>query len=133
MSESLDLTKVTSLHQERYNSLGGRSGSPADPSRCCVEVSDRQRWISYSQCARKRGYGPEGAYCKQHDPSAVKKRNDEREAAYAEERARQNKAWELQRLAPSMKATLESIRDGANDVRGLAAAVLAQFKHDGVS
>ena len=42
---------------------GNPSGTKEDPSKCVVEV---YRGIRFYQCARKRGYGPNGMYCKQH-------------------------------------------------------------------
>lgn len=40
----------------------------------------------YNQCNRKRGHGPGGQYCKQHDPNRIKaeyrRKNDERMAEY---------------------------------------------------
>jgi len=40
-------------------------GIPEDPTRCIAEVFDETGWHRY-QCQRKRGYGPNGEYCKQH-------------------------------------------------------------------
>jgi hypothetical protein len=51
---------------------GGRDGgmfkgSPEDETRCIEEVSDYDsRWAHYGQCSRKRGFGIDGLYCKQH-------------------------------------------------------------------
>lgn len=125
-----DLTKLTSLHKERYGRIGLGPGTPADPALCCEEVSDRQSWISYSQCARKRGYGPEGAYCKQHDPDAVKAKKAARDAKWEAEWAEKQRKHEAASLAPKMKAALIAIRDGHNDPAALAAEVLGEFKHD---
>jgi hypothetical protein len=44
---------------------GNPKGIPEDPTRCVESVSDFTGWLSY-QCARKRGYGPNKEYCKQH-------------------------------------------------------------------
>lgn len=121
-----DLTKLTSLHRSEYGLNMGRNRP--DPARCCVEVRGTERWANYSQCARKRGYGPEGAYCKQHDPDAVKARNAAREADRKAEWAEKSRKWELERLAPRMKSALEAIRDGHNDPAALAREVLAEFK-----
>lgn len=40
-------------------------GIPEDPTRCVASVTDFTGWHQY-QCKRKRGYGPNGEYCKQH-------------------------------------------------------------------
>jgi hypothetical protein len=42
---------------------------PEDLERCAARIS-RHPWHT-DQCQRKRGHGPAGAYCKQHDPVAV--------------------------------------------------------------
>lgn len=49
---------------------------PEDPSRCIKPVPDGTRCPDFYQCARKRGFGLNGEYCKQHDPEAVKKREE---------------------------------------------------------
>ena len=45
---------------------GNPNGNLEDNTRCVVEVREPGRWINYYQCGRKRGYGPNGLYCKQH-------------------------------------------------------------------
>lgn len=44
---------------------GNEKGTPENETRCIAEVSGSVEWFSH-QCQRKRGYGPEGLYCKQH-------------------------------------------------------------------
>lgn len=44
---------------------GNEKGIAEDVSRCIKEVSDHSGW-HYYQCHRKRGYGPDLQYCKQH-------------------------------------------------------------------
>lgn len=44
---------------------GNPKGIPEDPTRCIHEVWPANGWASY-QCRRKRGYGKDGLYCKQH-------------------------------------------------------------------
>ena len=44
---------------------GNPVGIPEDPTRCVFAVSDITGWHQ-QQCRRKRGYGPNGEYCKQH-------------------------------------------------------------------
>jgi hypothetical protein len=53
--------KPSSYHKAEY----GDPLLPVRPERCAVEVI---RWDlgSIHQCRRRRGYGPEGAYCRQH-------------------------------------------------------------------
>jgi hypothetical protein len=49
----------------------GRRRAPEDPARCVAEVQIYQpanftRPEIWRQCHRRRGHGPEGAYCWQH-------------------------------------------------------------------
>ncbi len=49
-----------------YNQWSGNpKGTPEDLTRCVAEVSRPHTWIP-NQCYRKRGYGTNGEYCKQH-------------------------------------------------------------------
>lgn len=59
--------ELSSFHKERY----GRYNTKADPEKCAEDV--RHDWHT-AQCNRLRGHGPEGAFCKQHDPAAKKAR-----------------------------------------------------------
>ena len=48
------------------NWAGDPKGQKEDITRCIEEVWPRDvGWVPY-QCLRKRGYGPDGLYCKQH-------------------------------------------------------------------
>ena len=43
------------------------TGRAEQPTRCVQEVDFGDRWfVGGHQCARRRGYGPDGLYCKQH-------------------------------------------------------------------
>jgi len=54
------------LTERRYDvSSVNPKGIPEDKTRCVAEVTDWSGWHQY-QCQRKRGYGPNGEYCKQH-------------------------------------------------------------------
>ena len=44
---------------------GNEKGQSEDVTRCIKEVWPTSGWIPY-QCQRKRGYGKNGLYCKQH-------------------------------------------------------------------
>lgn len=77
MGRSSDLTlKVTGRKERRhvelnegkeriYDRIKRRKGIPEDKTRCVAEVEDSTGWHLF-QCSRKRGYGPNGEYCKQH-------------------------------------------------------------------
>lgn len=57
----------------RYGTWAGDPrGVPEDPSRCIMELFGAVGSPGGYQCTRKRGYGPAGAWCKQHDPDARK-------------------------------------------------------------
>ena len=45
--------------------VGDPAGVPEDRARCIEKVQDSTGWHFY-QCSRKRGYGKDGEYCKQH-------------------------------------------------------------------
>jgi len=45
--------------------LYGSLGTPEDKTRCFESVGDNF-WPMTRQCFRKRGYGEDGLYCKQH-------------------------------------------------------------------
>ena len=44
---------------------GNPKGTREDKARCVATVSDSTGWHSI-QCSRKRGFGPDGEYCRQH-------------------------------------------------------------------
>jgi hypothetical protein len=97
---------------------------PPDLTRCCEEVTRYiGGWPHYGQCARKRGFGPDQAYCKQHDPEAAAKRRAEVEAR---EWARYNKS-RLEWAGPRFFAVLEKIANGHNDPRSLAQEAIAPY------
>lgn len=103
------------------------------PEQCAGSVSTKDGW-GYSQCSRKRGHGPEQAYCKQHDPDAVKAKREARAAKWREEYDAKAKAREAERAATQLGkdaiAALQAIADGYNDPRGLAQIVLRGTGHD---
>jgi hypothetical protein len=41
-----------------------------DKARCIASISDGPRTGEWHQCHRPRGFGPDGAYCKQHTPAS---------------------------------------------------------------
>ena len=115
--------ELSSFHRKRYGQWAGRpEGNPADPSRCCETVHERGRGALFYQCTRKRGFGPEKAYCKQHDPSAVAARNAIQKAAYEKEMAIHHLKWNGRKVFDA----LQKIADGHNDPRGLALETIAE-------
>lgn len=112
------------LYKAKYAAWAGfPEGNKPDFSRCCEEVWSRERWSRHYQCTRPRGHGPDGAYCKQHDPEVVKARNDA-------SNARGKEAWRKRMIEAYGKKffdTLVKIADGYNDARGLAREIVDSF------
>jgi hypothetical protein len=112
-------------YQKAYGAWAGLpKGNPPDYSRCCEEVHSRDRWTKFYQCTKPRGHGPDGAYCKQHDPAAVQARRTASDARW-------NEKWNAERYqwhARSFFDALVKIAEGHNDARGLAQEVIAEFK-----
>ena len=92
-----------------------------DVSLCIEEVAGRESWPSYRQCTRKRGHGPDGLYCKQHQPDAVESRGREATKRYEEQRWRENRPA---RQRDAYRAALEDIAAGHNDPRERALEAL---------
>jgi hypothetical protein len=120
-----EIVKNSALYKAAYGAWTGfPKGHAPDYSRCCVEIWSSERWSRASQCSKKRGHGPDGAYCKQHDPAVAKAR---REASDA----RSKKQWNERRYETYGRTffnTLAKIADGHNDARGLAQETIANFK-----
>jgi hypothetical protein len=120
-----DKWTLSSLHQKRYGDWSGRpQGTPPDPDRCCVEVWPNERGPIPYQCQRKRGFGPEQAYCKQHDPDVVAARRAAADAKYKQEM----KARSLQWGGPRFFRALKKIAEGHNDPRTLAQETIKDYE-----
>ena len=88
---------------------------PEDPTRCVEQVWPNERGPIPYQCQRKRGYGPKGEWCKQHDPTRIARTQDEAQAQRKEREAASNAVRvEGKRLARALgvKADVE-YREGA--------------------
>ena len=117
------------LYPKSYGAWAGRpAGTRPDFTRCCAEVADTSTgWTRFHQCSRKRGHGPDEAYCKTHDPAAVKAKRDEAQRKYDEKWAKERvKSW-----GPTFYEALKQIADGHNDARQLAKDVLEKFEPKG--
>ena len=66
-----------------YGAWAGSKGTPEDPERCIASTWEPVSRQSY-QCSRKRGYGLNGAYCKQHDPDRIEAKRQADDQARAE-------------------------------------------------
>jgi hypothetical protein len=121
MSESFNT--LTSLHKEAYG-LKYSERKP-DPAKCCAEVTVKQgMWYSYSQCSRPRGFGPEQAYCKQHDPVVVAERDAKTRAAWEAKHQLDRIQW----AGPAFFKALCAIADGHDDPRALAEEAIRSYR-----
>jgi hypothetical protein len=65
--------KLSSYHRDYYGRwAGSERGVRAKPDQCATSVYPGNSFIS-RQCCRKRGHGPESAFCKQHAKLDVSK------------------------------------------------------------
>ena len=124
MENEMGEMQLTSHHRQSYGNWAGRpSGSKADPTRCAQTVCANERGAIPKQCGRKRGYGPESAFCRQHDPAAVAARD-------AGARDRHEAEWKehLKKIyGPTFLNALREIAAGHNDPRALAQSIIDKF------
>lgn len=104
-----------------YQKSYGRYHTTPDLTRCCENVADGF-WSK--QCSKPCGYGPEKAYCKVHDPEAVKARRDKATAEYKAQLAIDRVKW----AGPKFLEALRQIAAGHNDPRALAEEVIKEFE-----
>lgn len=121
----ISTTERSTLYKPKYGAWAGLpDGHKPDFTRCCEEVWSRERWSRHYQCTKPRGHGPDGAYCKQHDPEVAAKRR-------AEVDARSKASWRKRMIevyGQTFYEALVKIADGHNDARGLAQETIAKFK-----
>jgi len=121
----MNFVEKSPLYKEKYGAWAGHpAGNKPDLQRCCEEVWSRERWSRHHQCGKPRGHGPDGAYCKQHDPEVVKARK-------AAVDARGKEAWNksmLEAYGKTFYDALVKIADGHNDARGLAQEAISKFQ-----
>ena len=113
------------LYPDAYGKWAGRPlGARPDYERCCEQIYIRMGvGGQFSQCSRKRGHGPDEAYCKTHDPAAVAARAQASTEAYIAKSNGERYRWH----GPTFYHALKQIAEGHNDARGLAQQVLADF------
>lgn len=113
---------TNSLYLDKYRAWAGDPmGRKPDFARCCKSVTGFPSHFQ-SQCSRKRGHGPDKAYCKQHDPDVTKKR--EADAAARSQAKWQERLYEI--YGKSFYDALKKIAGGHNDARGLALKMIAK-------
>lgn len=113
-------------YKSKYGAWAGNSrGQPPDYNFCCAEITYYiGQWPHQKQCGKKCGYGPDGAYCKVHDPKAVEERREKSDARYREKTNKERYQW----YGKTFYDALEQIANGHNDAMGLAKAVIKKFQ-----
>ena len=81
---------------------GNEKGTQEDVTRCIESVHGGAHRIVGYQCSKKRGYGPDGLYCKQHDPAAQQARDSAMARKWELERARSEVKWSAESFACAM-------------------------------
>jgi len=105
------MAELTEAFKAQYPKNGYGYGYRAEPdyTRCAKALGRYMR-----QCTNLNGYGPEGAWCRQHNPIAVeekwKAKNAEWDAKFARERL-------LSNLKAERASIIEQIAAGHNDPR----------------
>lgn len=103
-------------------------GRHADMELCREAVLERGRgsWARYKQCNRKGAVcrdigGTEYKFCKQHDPEAIKARNEERTNQWRAEQAEKNREYQRQvDIKVATEACVHACRMIAADCTGYA-------------
>ena len=93
-----------------------------DFNKCAENVRAEGSWPQYNQCTHKNGHGPEGAWCKMHDPVARKAKQAARDAKWRSDWDREKA---LNNANAALVPALRAIADGHNDPRALATEVIA--------
>ena len=115
------MTEHSEAFKAQYAKSYGRAYAPQYPDfgKCAAPVFNGG--FGSSQCSRKNGHGPEGAWCKQHDPIARKAKD---EARTAELEAKWAASGRKQKFQRDCIAAIRAIADGHNDPRGLAQSII---------
>jgi hypothetical protein len=101
-------------YEERYGSWAGNpAGQKPDFTRCCESVMPNGEWRS-RQCSKSNGHGPDGAYCKTHDPEERKRRD----AVSAYNFHKKNYEHRIRYLYQADQV-IRAIAEGHNDPRAL--------------
>ena len=113
-------------YPDRYGAWAGNErGTPPDYNKCCASVYSTDGSFIPRQCARKAAHGPDGAYCKTHDPAAVKARSN---AA----RAKWDASAQLERpklYSFEMLDVLRRIAAGHNDPQRIATEIISKIEN----
>ena len=119
------MTEHSEAFKAQYAKSYGRSYAPQylDFGKCAAPVFNGG--FGSSQCSRKNGHGPEGAWCKQHDPIARKARY---EAMASESKAKWAASDRKQKFQSDCITAIRAIAAGHNDPRALAQSIIDAFE-----
>lgn len=78
----------------------------------CKERVYRGSWPRPERCARRNGHGPDGGYCKQHNPAAEAARKAESSRRYKEKRISDRKMNFVWAGGNILKDALEKYANG---------------------
>jgi hypothetical protein len=120
------MTECSDEFKAHFRPAYGRYGGVRpDFARCADTVSSGSIWHGSKQCSRKNGHGPDGAFCKQHDPQALAAKRVARDAAWRREwdqKARKSA------FTSESKNAIRAIAEGHNDPMTLAREILARYE-----
>lgn len=95
---------------------GNPAGNPARPDWCVAVVYNKWHPNGH-QCNKKRGHGPDGAYCKQHDPIARDLAEKQRLAKFHKQ---MDEIRAKRRAEEAVAKAIKLIAEGHNNPRALA-------------
>jgi len=101
----------------------GRYCKKPDYNRCCASVADGM-WSS-KQCSRKASHGPNGAYCKTHDPIAKLAKQEAAHEKFLTDLAASRRK---QQFLSDCQDAVRQIAAGHNDPRALAQSILDKLE-----
>lgn len=120
---------MTDSNQHYRKAYGTFSSLTPDYTRCCASVYGGH--FRSHQCTRKRGYGPDKAYCKQHDPIARKAKDDARMQKWMSEMNEKQERAKYEANAKTFYNALVQIAEGHNEPSALAIELIAEFHKEG--
>ena len=109
----------TRAEAEKYKYGSRFQPSAYKPEQCAYEVYAPGRFVHSYQCTRKPGYGPDGLYCKQHDPAEIERRIQSSNERYKQQLdARMKPHEELAHLREVNAELLEALKTARKYIAG---------------
>lgn len=112
------LTLIETLEQARqyrYNTWAGNpNGHPYIEGRCCESVWEKGRGALSYQCKRENGFGPEGLYCKQHDPAAIEEKRKKQSEKWDRELDIERTKWAFLACRADIISLLQELSERGN-------------------